>query len=108
MEYTIPTAIKDDTFDGVRWTINVNNAPLDLTGALIEMRITVCKKIVLFSTQTGNEKLKIIAPPTSGIFELSKHIISLSTGNYPYEMVFTLQDGTVKTYFHGTWLITEN
>lgn len=108
MNYRMPDAISGDTFDGVRWTVLVNGSPLDLTSALITMNIKVHKKITVFSTAIDNAKLQIVNPPTSGIFELPRQIITLSPGNYSYETIFYLSGGLVKTYLSGNWLITEN
>lgn len=107
MAYNLKTHKSGDTFDGVSFTITVNSSPLDLTGASIEMTV--------FSQGNGLKQVKkftvgnglTITSPASGQFEIDEQVIDLTPNTYYYEIEFTLQDGSVKTYVCGEWRITK-
>jgi hypothetical protein len=106
MNYDFPNHVNGDTFDGVKFAITVNGSPLDLTGASVEMNMYVAdgERPVIFSTNNG--KLTITDPPTSGLLEFNRQVVSVPTlATYFYQMVYTLRDGTVKTYLEGNWTI---
>ena len=106
MNYDFLDHVNGDTFDGVKFAITVNGSPLDLTGASVEMNmyLEVGSRPIVFSTQNG--KLEITNPPTDGLLEFKKQIVAVPTlAKYFYQMVYTLQDGTVKTYLEGSWTI---
>lgn len=105
MTYDFPTHVDGDTFDGVRFTVKANGSPVDLTDATIDMNMEVLSSIRTFST--SGSQLAIQTPPTDGIFEFSKQIVSVGVfGTFPYEIIFYLRNGDVKTYLKGNWTIT--
>ena len=107
--YTIQEAVSGDTFKGVRFSVVINGSPLDLTGSTIIMEVfTSHNTSTIFSNEVDNAKISVINPPTAGIFELNKQIITLPVGIWNYEIRFTLSDGTKSTYVSGTWTISEN
>ena len=106
MEYNFQDHINGDTFDGVSITTTLNGTPLDLTGASITMNMYMNRgdSPIVFSTANG--KIAIIGDPVDGKIEFKKQVVSVvSPAQYFYQMIFTLSDGTVKTYLEGTWNI---
>jgi hypothetical protein len=104
MTYNFPSHINGDSFDGVRFSTNINGSPINLTNATIEMTVYAGSEIAVFSTTNG--KLTIINPPTSGIFEFDKQIVHFNTtGTFNYKIVY--KTDAYKTYVTGTWTITQ-
>lgn len=106
MAYNLSDHRSGDTFDGVDFTITVNAAPLDLTGATITMTIKkdTCKGPVALTLTNGSGLT--ITDAANGQFEIDEQIISLPADTYYYEITFLLADSSVKTYISGYWTIT--
>ncbi len=106
MKYNLPTYVNKNTFDGVRIRVKVNRQAIDLTNAVIDMIVQIPGSPMLLSTT--NNKISIINPPTDGIMEINKQILSFPRfGTFPYEITYRLSNGTVKTYVTGTWTIAK-
>ena len=101
--YDFPDHESGDTFEGVTFTVTVNDAVLNLTDATIVATFSANGKTYTPST-TGGELT--ITNAVAWIFTFDKQVISYCPATYSYEMVFTLSTGDVKTYIEGTWKIT--
>jgi hypothetical protein len=106
MAYNLNTHKSGDTFSGATFTVNVNAAPLDLTGATIvlTMRQTDCLGPIALTLDTTSGLTVTDAP--NGIFQIDEQIISVTPATYYYDIQFTLADASKKTYISGTWIIT--
>jgi hypothetical protein len=101
MTYNFPECIKDDTFNGVSFTLSINGIAKDLTGATINL--IIASKII-FSTTNGDI---IISDPLNGKFQLEPRIITLPIGNNLYKIRIMFKNCDVKTYIKGNWKIIE-
>jgi hypothetical protein len=108
--YNFPSHTKGDTFDGVEFTLLVNNTLVDLTGAIILMDLRLEKdgaKIEEF-TSVGDANITISSPGTLGVFTFNNQTIDVTAARYYYDIEIEFQDGTKKTYIRGTWQITQD
>lgn len=106
MAYNLSNHKSGDTFDGVDFTVTVNAAPLDLTGATITMTVKKdsCKGQTVLTLTNGSGLT--VTNAANGQFEIDEQIINLPADTYYYEITFTLADTSVKTYISGYWTIT--
>jgi hypothetical protein len=107
--YNFPDHLKGDTYEGTKFTINVNNAPLSLTGAFIKMSLKTNKSAVRsdFDLSTTNGRL-LITNATAGTFQVVPQIIDIPATLYYYDIEITLPNGKVKTYIEGQWKIEQD
>ena len=105
MEYNFPDHISGDTFNGTSFTVKVNGSLLDLTGASVAFIFGVDKDVLTLSTLNG--KLTLSNTPTDGVVTFPRQVITLPVGTYKYRVIFTLRDGSVKTYITGQWVIVK-
>ena len=108
--YDFPETIKGDTFNGILFTIKVNDVALNLTDAEINMdlRLTPTGDSVKRFTSVGDADITISATPTDGIFTFNRQIIDVTANNYKYDIQIVLADDTVKTYISGNWKIVQD
>ncbi|REK56941.1 MAG: hypothetical protein DWQ49_09545 [Bacteroidetes bacterium] len=114
MPYNLRTHKTGDTFEGATFTVTVNAAPLDLTGATLEMSVlrndnknpNVPKGKLVLQLDSGGNGLTI-TDAVNGIFDIDEQIINLGVGDYYYDIKFSLSDGSVKTYIGGCWTIVD-
>lgn len=103
----LPDHVRGDTFEGARYTLEVNGAASDLTGASIRMQLKKDKSSATskeFSTGAGIT----ITDALNGVFEIDKQIISVDANAYVYDIEITYPDETVKTYVEGKWKILQD
>jgi hypothetical protein len=99
-QYNFPDHKNGDTFGGVQFELLVNSEAKDLTGASIVMSIND-------TTYTTDGGEIVITDASAGKFQFAEQIVSLAAGNYPYEIVITFSDGSIKTYIEGYWRIVD-
>jgi hypothetical protein len=112
MTYNFKDHKNGDTFPGVQFELKVNDVAKSLEGAKIDMNVDG----TIFSTNTGELEITSAA---SGIWQFKSQVVSFPVKKlavppyispyytYPYEMIITFGDGSVKTYIDGTWKIVE-
>lgn len=105
--YNFNDHIKGDTWNGAQFTIIVNGAPLDITGAVIRatFKHTTCKR--KYELSTTNSAITIV-DGGGGVFQFNKSVIDWVAGQYDYDIEFRLADDTVRTYIIGSFLIVED
>jgi hypothetical protein len=106
LQYTIPSHLRGDTWDGITSVIlQKNGIPLNLTGATIKMefREDIDSPVVL-ELSTTNSKITI-TNALSGTISIPETIIDIPFGKYVYDLQVTLASGYNKTYMRGTWEI---
>lgn len=101
--YNFPTHKSGDTFPGVQFTIQLNGQPLDLTGAQAIMQLRRGPNVRHVDAQYQ----LTITDAAAGMIQFPAQIIDLAPHNYYYDIELRLADGTVKTYIHGQWPITQ-
>ena len=108
--YDFPQITKGDTFDGVHFTLLVNTALVNLTGAVITMdlRLTKTGASVKRFTSVNDADITIDSPGTLGVFEFNNQIIDVDAGQYFYDIQILFPDNTVKTYIEGRWTVTQD
>lgn len=86
-------------------TINLNAAPLDLTGSsiLLQVRKSPTAPEVAAEWATGDGIT--ILDPEAGQFAVEGRIIDLLAGTYVYDVELTLASGRVLTPIYGTFEI---
>lgn len=106
--YNFEPHIKGDTFKGCRFTVNVNNAPLNLTDCQIRMHLrTNPLHTAKYELSTTNGKIAII-DAENGIFEIPEQIIDIPAGYYYYDIEIIFLNGIVKTYINGRFEILQD
>ena len=93
--YNFPNHIKGDTFDGVLFTVLVNDVALDLTDAAVDMdlRLTPTTTIVAKTFSTDNGGITIQTPKTDGKFLINAQIVNIDAADYYYDIEITLSNG---------------
>lgn len=102
------THIKGDTFDEVAFQLKINDAVVNLTGAVIKMQLRksytdVTPALSLTSVSSAGIT---ITNATNGEFKINSQIIDIEVYNYVYDIQITLASGVVKTYVQGGFNIT--
>jgi len=105
--------VKNDTFTGRSMQIKNKNSltPVDLTGIqtiVFTFKLTYDGATALTINNTNTTPLITVTDAVNGRFTIGAGIISIDAGVYLYDATFTYSDGTVKTYFKGTWEILQN
>lgn len=92
------------------WTITVDGAPLDLTGASARMQLrqAAADETALLDVSTGTEDLVIQDPPTSGVISLRTQTDGLTAGKYIFDLQVTFPDGTIQTYEQETLKVKQD
>jgi hypothetical protein len=107
MNYNFKKHKKGDTFDGVLFTMNINDQPLDLTGYAIKMQLRVDSAgPIVKDFEIGNGLTIIDA--LLGNFRFDEQIIDIPKGTYLYNIQFISPSNKVKTYIEGQWVITQD
>lgn len=94
-----------DTFSGRTITILIGPIPANLTGATIQCDFRQNSPEGPVALTMTNGTGITITNPTAGIFQFDSQIIDMPAGIYFYDIEIRFQNGTVKTYIEGTWLI---
>lgn len=106
--FNFPDHTKDDTFQGVQFTLEENSSPVDLTGASIRMMLKIDATSAPALTVSTPSSGLTITDAVNGIFEFDEQIISVDAGQYLYDIEVTDSGGKVTTYVSGTWLICQD
>ena len=106
--YNIDNVIKNDTYNGFTAQINVNNAPLDLTGYSIRMYLREGSKTgaVRKALSTINGEISI-TDAANGDFSILPFIADIPAKTYFYDIEFTI-GAIVKTYLEGTFNVIQD
>lgn len=102
-------ALRNDTFEEMPFALFKNGSPLNLTGAVIRMQLRKVAggTIGLSLTSVANAGITI-TNASQGLFKINKQIISAEAHDYLYDIEIDFQDGTVKTWISGNFLITND
>ena len=108
--YNFPSAVRGDTFNGLKFTVLVNDIAVDLTNATIimDLRLTPTGVVVKSFTTVGSGGITINSDPTTGKFVFDAQIIDLPAAKYVYDIEIDFQSGLIKTYIGGTWEIIQD
>jgi len=102
-------AIRNDTFEEVPFAIQKNSSPLNLTNAIIRMQLRkVAGGTIILSLTSVEDTGITITNASGGLFKINKQIISAEAYDYLYDIEIDFQDGTVKTWISGNFLITND
>ena len=107
--YNFKNHIKGDTLKEIVFTMTLNEEPMDLTDVIIQSQFRKhpnSKDAVLFLTSVDNEGITITENP--GEFKINQQIIDIPAGDYVYDIEFTFDDGTVKTYIYGDFKVIQD
>jgi hypothetical protein len=92
------------TYDGAEFVITVNGSPLNLVGALATMQLrykydtAVIKEFSLGSGLT-------LTDPANGKLVFDNQIITIPPGDYKYDILIDLANGTRKIYPSGNFYV---
>jgi hypothetical protein len=97
------TTKRGDTFKQTNFQININDAPLDLTDAIIkiQLRKEAGAPVALEPTLT-------ILNALQGEFCIDEQIIDIQACNYKYDIQITQESGEVDTWVGGLFTITDD
>jgi hypothetical protein len=98
--------IKGDTFDQVTFEVKINDVAVNLTGAVIRMQLRkeYGGVVALSLTSVANAGITI-TNAASGLFKINKQIINVAPYNYIYDIEIDFDNGDVKTWISGNFLI---
>ncbi len=104
--YDLPNVRKGDTFDGVAFTLLLDGDPMDLDGATVSMKVRSQSSTgTLVDTLTiANSRITRIA----NALTIVPFLVTYAAGNYYYDLQITFDDGRVKTYIFGNWVIIQD
>ena len=101
--------IKGNTLEKIDFECKVNQLPLDLTNATIEMKLYKNpfngESPTLSMTSVGNDGITI-TDALLGKFKINDQVINIEPYLYSYNIKMTLQNGEVKTYISGFFNVT--
>ena len=102
------THIKGDTFDEVAFQLKINDADVNLTGAIIRMQLrkSYSDTSAALSLTSVSSAGITITNAAEGRFKINTQIIDIEVYNYVYDIQITLASGVVKTYVQGGFNIT--
>lgn len=107
MKYNFPDHTKGDTFKGQTFGYERNGAPIDLTGATINLMLKKTKTgPSAFTFSTGNNIT--ITDAVNGRWSLDSTVIDIEAGTYYYDVELTENNGNVSTYLSGKWVILQD
>ena len=98
------TVYNNDTYEGCNFEVLVNELPLDLTSATIEMQVRINRNtdpVIDIDTASGIT----ITDATAGKFKIDKQVFSAEPDIYEYDIQITLSGGEIKTYIKGRFII---
>lgn len=104
------TARRGDTWAGLgSVTVKVDGAPLDLTGAKIEMQLrrTPRHAKVMLEWSTLYETIEFV-DALNGVFRVLSRKMDVPAGSYHWDIELTLASGRVLTIAAGTWSIGQD
>lgn len=103
------THIKGDTFEAVNFEMLINGLPIDLTNCVLRMQLRkeYGGVIIKSFTTVANAGLTI-TNGLLGLFKINKQIIDIQAFSYLYDIELDYQNGDVKTYIKGNFIITND
>jgi len=106
-KYNIKKQVFGDTFNGVQFTYQLNNAPIDLTAATIKIQVRKESKTgeVVKTLETGSGIT--ITDATNGVFSIDSFVIDIPVGINYYDIQLTT-GATVKTYVEGIFEVLQD
>lgn len=100
--YDFIPRLAGDTWQGIIFTIEVNEEPVDLTGAQVDMAFKKglnSKIILLLSTLTNDIVVE------DNTISIVPRILDLDPATYIYDLQVTFPDSSVKTYLKGNFKV---
>lgn len=95
--------LKNDTLP-ISFAITHNQEPVDLSTADVKMQVrqsaTSATVLLAFTEADG-------ITVTNNIIKLNKKV-TISAGNYVYDLEITYTNGEVRTYLYGDFIVTED
>lgn len=106
-QYNLPDQTQGDTFKGLEFEVIINAAPKNLTNTAIRIDFRKDKKTgeIQKSLAVGTGITKTDAP--AGKFKIDEFVMDWPVGKYYYDVEFN-DSGVIKTYFEGSWTITQD
>lgn len=97
------TTKRGDTFKQTDFQINVNEAPLNLTGGDVKMQLRKeAGGVVALEVQIT------IFDATNGEFCIDEQIIDIQACTYKYDIQITQDSGEVDTWISGLFTVTDD
>ena len=101
--------VKDRTSKSVEFTINDNlGAPIDLTGATIEIDFRFRCKTGAIVKETSIGSGITVVDAINGRFDLDKFLLDWEVDTYWYGVVITFSNGDVDENLQGTVKVLQN
>jgi hypothetical protein len=107
----LPDAIKGDTWDGIIFTVKVNDVAVDLGGSTIitmDMRLTPTGVVAKNFTTVGGGGITILSPTSAGKFQLDPWDVDIDANIYCYDIQILFDNGETKTYIGGNFEIIQD
>lgn len=107
MTYNFPDHKKGDTFNGVQFTVLVNNVAFNIVNAEIKLKLRKTAQANPVKTMAVGTGITI-TNGASGVFKVDEQIIDIEAATYLYDIQIKTVGGVVKTYISGTWKIMQD
>lgn len=108
--YKIKNQYKNDTFDGVRFTLlnSDSETPINLTGVSIKTQFRYKNSKGRVMKEITDLDGITIEDAVNGIFKIDAFIIDWEANIYYYDVEITFSGGIVKTYIKGTLQVIQD
>jgi len=105
--YNLPDTVKGDTLNSITFTMLDGVTPINLTGYDIKIMF---KK---YPTNVASKTIEIgsgitIVNAAAGQFRIDEFNVTLSVGEYFYDIQFTDPSDEIKTYIAGTFNVLQD
>ena len=109
-DYTIPAAVKGDTFAGIpELSVTVNDAPPANSLASVRMHFRPLPASTYLALELASVDGDItINDAATWNITVEPFVITINAGTYYYDIEFTDSAGNVVTYVSGTWKIAQD
>lgn len=104
--YRIPDHVKGDTFNGVQFTVTINDAVPTSPLVSVRMKLRVTPNSDAALTLASGEGITI-TDATNWIFSIDSQVIDVVAQTYQYDIETTDAGGNVKSYIYGQWKILD-
>lgn len=105
--YDFTATYTGDTFAGVKFTVEVNGSPMDLSSTSIECKFRFKKKTGVVKKILTNGNGITITDAVNGKFEIDAFGVDLPAAVYYYDIQFTTGQ-VVKTYISGEFKVLQD
>lgn len=108
--YNIPDQLKNDTFNGVQFTLTnkTTGDPIDLTGSSIDIDFKYKRKTGVIAKSISVGSGITVDAPATGVFVIDAFVVNWNIGTHYYDVEITDTSAVVSTYISGVLNIIQD